>query len=288
MINSMTAFARESLATDNAVLTVEVRSVNHRYLDCTFKLPDSLRPLEGRLRDRAGSTIARGKLDCLVRVQSGDDAGGSLAINSQRLQAVLRAASEVSENLPSAQAINPLELLQFPGICRGEEKPEEELFAQIESLFTAALASLVENRQREGEKLAVMIRDRLTKVASEVATTRAILPDIMQAQRDRVTARITELAIDADPGRVEQELVLQAQKADVDEELDRLEAHISEVSRTLDKGGPCGRRLDFLMQELNREANTLSSKSVASSTTQNAVELKVLIEQMREQIQNIE
>lgn len=288
MINSMTAFARESLATDNAVLTLEVRSVNHRYLDCTFKLPDSLRPLESRLRDRASSTVARGKLDCLVRVQAGGGEGGSLNINLDRLQAVLQAVSQVAAKLPDAQAINPLELLQFPGICHGQEKPEEELFAQVESLFAAAMSSLVENRQREGEKLAAMIRDRLAKVATEVATTRTILPEIMQQQRDRVTARIRELAIDADEGRIEQELVIQAQKADVDEELDRLEAHIGEVTRTLDKGGPCGRRLDFLMQELNREANTLSSKSVASSTTQNAVELKVLIEQMREQIQNIE
>ncbi len=288
MINSMTAFARESLATDNAVLTLEVRSVNHRYLDCTFKLPDSLRPLEGRLRDRASSTIARGKLDCLVRVQASGEEGGSLNVNHDRLQAVLQAVSQVTAKLPDAQALNPLELLQFPGICHGQEKPEEALFAQVESLFAAAMSSLVENRQREGEKLAAMIRDRLAKVATEVATTRTILPEIMQQQRDRVTARIRELAIDADEGRLEQELVIQAQKADVDEELDRLEAHIEEVTRTLDKGGPCGRRLDFLMQELNREANTLSSKSVASSTTQNAVELKVLIEQMREQIQNIE
>ena len=288
MINSMTAFARESLATDNAVLTVEVRTVNHRYLDCTFKLPDSLRPLENALRERAGSTLARGKLDCLIRVQAGATSVGSLNINSERLAAVLQAARQVSAEAGDVQALNPLELLQFPGVCGEQEHSEEELFAQVESLFTAALSSLVENRQREGEKLAGMIRERLVKVGAAVEATRSILPALMQQQRERILTRINELDVEADEGRIEQELVLQAQKADVDEELDRLEAHIGEVERALDKGGPCGRRLDFLMQELNREANTLSSKSVASSTTQNAVELKVLIEQMREQIQNIE
>lgn len=288
MINSMTAFARESLATDNAVLTVEVRTVNHRYLDCTFKLPDSLRPLENKLRDRAGSALARGKLDCLIRVQAGGQSGGSLNINGERLAAVLQAAQKVAAEAGETQALNPLELLQFPGICGEQEHSEEELFAQVESLFTAALASLVENRQREGEKLAAMIQERLDKVAGEVVTTRGILPELMKQQRERILNRIAELDVDADEGRIEQEMVIQAQKADVDEELDRLEAHVSEVERTLKKGGPCGRRLDFLMQELNREANTLSSKSVASSTTQSAVELKVLIEQMREQIQNIE
>ncbi len=288
MINSMTAFARESLTTDNTVITVEVRTVNHRYLDCTFKLPDTLRPLENKLRDRAGSTLARGKLDCLIRVQAGDQTGSSLNINAERLTAVVQAAKYIAAETGETQALNPLELLQFPGICGEQGQPEEALFAQVESLFTAALSSLVENRQREGEKLAAMIHERLDKVSTEVTTTRSVLPELMKQQRERILNRIAELDVDADEGRIEQEMVIQAQKADVDEELDRLEAHVSEVERTLKKGGPCGRRLDFLMQELNREANTLSSKSVASNTTQSAVELKVLIEQMREQIQNIE
>ena len=284
----MTAFARESVATEKSVLTVELRSVNHRYLDCTFKLPDALKPLEPRLRESATRTLARGKLDCQVRIQGGAEGSCSLVLNTARLEQLLAAAQEISTKLPEAQPLNPLEVLQFPGICRAEDTSPEEVFEQVAALFNQAIHSLAETREREGAKLADMILDRLERVAAEVTSTRAQLPALMKLQRDRVNNRIAELDIAADEGRLEQELAMLAQKADVDEELDRLEAHIGEVKRILAKGGPCGRRLDFLMQELNREANTLSSKSVATSTTQNAVELKVLIEQMREQIQNIE
>jgi len=183
---------------------------------------------------------------------------------------------------------SPLEVLQFPGICSAPEQSEEQLQKEAEALFGKALKSLIKNRRREGAKLAAMVGERLEQVAGEVTATRKLLPDLKQQQRDRIINRIAELEIEVDHNRLEQELVHLAQKADVDEELDRLEAHVDEVRRTLEKGGPCGRRLDFLMQELNREANTLSSKSISSGTTQNAVELKVLIEQMREQIQNIE
>jgi uncharacterized protein (TIGR00255 family) len=179
-------------------------------------------------------------------------------------------------------------VLQFPGICSSEDHSEEVLQKAAAELFKRSLADLKAARLREGEKLAQLVMDRLQQVDREVETTRGAMPELMQQQRDRVIARIEELQVEVDQGRLEQELVYMSQKADVDEELDRLEAHVGEVRRTLGKGGPCGRRLDFLMQELNREANTLSSKSTASSTTQSAVELKVLIEQMREQIQNIE
>ena len=179
-------------------------------------------------------------------------------------------------------------MLQFPGICSAPEQSEEELHKAALGLFEQALGTLADNRAREGEKLSAMIRDRIDQVETEVAATRKRVPELLQQQRDKVIARIEELDVEIDQGRLEQELVHLSQKADVDEELDRLDAHVDEVRRTLDKAGPCGRRLDFLMQELNREAKTLSSKSTSSSTTQNAVELKVLIEQMREQIQNIE
>jgi len=284
----MTAFARESVATDQTVLTVELRTVNHRYLDCTFKLPDALRPLEPKLREQATQALARGKLDCLVRVQSDTGHSGKLLVDDERLQQLVAAAEHVSGQLPQTPPLNPLEILQFPGICREQESSEEEVFEQVSTLFQRALGTLAGNREREGAKLADMIRERLQGVASQVESARTSMPQLLQLQRDRVRQRIAELDIDADEGRLEQELAILAQKADVDEELDRLEAHIEEVTRALSKGGPCGRRLDFLMQELNREANTLSSKSIATSTTQNAVELKVLIEQMREQIQNIE
>ena len=288
MIHSMTAFARESTATDQGVLTVELRSVNHRYLDCSFKLPDALRALEPRLREQAGAALARGKLDCLIRLQGHAPQGSELQVNSQQLDKLLAATRLIDAKLPSATPPTALDILQFPGICSAEEQSDEALQKAAAALFAKTLDNLRDNRLREGRKLASLVMDRLQPVEAAVAATRELLPTLMQQQHDRIIARVEELKVEVDRNRLEQELVHLAQKADVDEELDRLQAHVGEVRHTLEKGGPCGRRLDFLMQELNREANTLSSKSIASSTTQNAVELKVLIEQMREQIQNIE
>ena len=288
MIHSMTAFARESAATDQGVLTVELRSVNHRYLDCTFKLPDSLRPLEQRLRELAGTAMARGKLDCLIRLQGHPAQLGELKVNIAQLDKLLAATALIKERMPASQSPSALDILQFPGICGADEESEEHLQKSAESLFRATIKNMLANRLREGEKLAGMLLDRLQQVEAAVAATRELLPALMQHQRDRIIARIGELDIEVDRNRLEQELVHLAQKADVDEELDRLEAHVGEVRHTLEKGGPCGRRLDFLMQELNREANTLASKSASSDTSNTSIELKVLIEQMREQIQNIE
>ena len=288
MIQSMTAFARESAATELGILTVEMRSVNHRYLDCSFKLPDALRSLEPRLREKTGAVLARGKFDCMIRLQSHPAQLGELEIDSKRLVALMAATRTIQAQLDNPAALNPLDILQFPGISSVPEAPEEQLQAAALSLFDQALTNMQQTRQREGDKLATAVRDRLTQVEAAVIATREVLPALMQQQRDRIITRIADLGVDVDQGRLEQELVYLAHKADVDEELDRLDAHIGEVSRTLKKGGPCGRRLDFLMQELNREANTLSSKSQSATTTQSAVELKVLIEQMREQIQNIE
>ncbi|WP_116367855.1 YicC/YloC family endoribonuclease [Parahaliea mediterranea] len=289
MIHSMTAFARESLATEQGTLTLELRSVNHRYLDCHFKIPDALRELEGSFREQAAKGLSRGKLDCLLRLQQlGDAAAGPLVIDEARLDEVLKAAELVAGRAPASQALDPLQVLQFPGVCASRADSQDALLSAAASLFGKALATLKDNRAREGEKLAALILERLDLVQAEVANTRERLPALLKQQRERVISRIEDLDLDVDPGRLEQELVYMAQKADVDEELDRLDTHIQEVRRTLKKGGPCGRRLDFLMQEFNREANTLSSKSTASSTTASAVELKVLIEQMREQIQNIE
>jgi uncharacterized protein (TIGR00255 family) len=288
MIYSMTAFARESANTDQGLLTIELRSVNHRYLDCTFKLPDSLRPLEHRLRDLAGAELVRGKLDCSMRLQGGTSQGGNLTVDTERLDRLVSAARLIGERIPDARAPTTLEVLQFPGVCIAPESSEDSLYQSTEALFRKAVANLRESRLREGEKLATLVLDRLEQVESAVEETRGLLPALVQRQRERITSRIAELDFEVDRNRLEQELVYLVQKMDVDEELDRLDAHIAEVRHTLNKGGACGRRLDFLMQELNREANTLSSKSIASSTTRNAVELKVLIEQMREQIQNIE
>ncbi|MEP4486304.1 MAG: YicC/YloC family endoribonuclease [Halioglobus sp.] len=284
----MTAFARESEPTDQGVVTIEVRTVNHRYLDCTFKMPDSMRASEHEFRELAGKSLSRGKLECMIRVQQQSNQAGSLQIDEEQLAHVLSLAADIATKVENVQPLNPLEVLQFPGVSQAQSVSEDLLPQAAKSLLPRVLESLVSNRKREGDKLAQLILDRIEKVEQEVALTRQRLPDLMQAQRERVIGKISELDIDVDQGRLEQELVFMAQKADVDEELDRLEAHISEVRGVIKKGGPCGRRLDFLMQELNREANTLSSKSTSSGTTQSAVELKVLIEQMREQIQNIE
>ncbi|MCL4106053.1 UNVERIFIED_CONTAM: hypothetical protein GTU68_058359 [Idotea baltica] len=288
MIRSMTAFAREALVTDQGALTIELRSVNHRYLDCTFKLAESLRHLEPKLRDCAGKKLARGKLDCLIRLQPENNSRPSLEIDEEHLEQLLHSAAKIAARLPESQPLAPLAVLQFPGICRQNDTSDAHLISATESLFAQALSTLADNRAREGEKLAEMVQTRLALVEIELGNTRSALPALLSKQRERVIARITELGIDTDHNRLEQELVHLAQKADVEEELDRLDAHIEEVRRVLKEGGACGRRLDFLMQELNREANTLASKSLSSTTTQSSIELKVLIEQMREQIQNIE
>ncbi|TGD72842.1 YicC family protein [Mangrovimicrobium sediminis] len=283
----MTAFARESVSSGLGLLTVELRTVNHRYLDCSFKLPDELRALEPQLRDRLGQRLNRGKVDCMMRIQPLAGRGRELALNNDALDELLAAVDEVAGRIHTRKP-TALEVLQFPGVCGAPEQSEESLQAAASELFATALESLVQHRQREGEKLAALVLERLELLAGQVASTREQVPELRRLQRERVMGRIAELGVDVDQGRLEQELVYLAQKADVDEELDRLDAHVGEVRRALEKGGPCGRRLDFLMQELNREANTLSSKSTSSDTTQSAVELKVLIEQMREQIQNIE
>jgi len=288
MLQSMTAFARESAPGEQGSLTVELRSVNHRYLDCSFKLPDALRAMEPQLREKAGAALARGKFDCMIRLQSNPSQADDLRIDSARLDALLEATREVQARLGAPAPIDPIQVIQFPGICAPLEQSEQQLQRDALALYEIALANLRENRQREGRVLGELVLDRLAQVEAEVKAARDLMPSLIQQQQDRIRARIAELGVDVDAGRLEQELVYLAQRADVEEELDRLDAHVGEVRRTLEQGGPCGRRLDFLMQELNREANTLSSKSLSSTTTHNAVELKVLIEQMREQIQNIE
>ena len=288
MINSMTAFARESDDSGAGSLVVEIRSVNHRYLDCIFKLPEPLRALESSWRQLLQKALSRGKLDCFVRWQPAPNTETALEINHDRLQQLARASASVADVFPDCQAPTPIDVLQWPGILEAGGDVAEDLQAQATTLFKQALKSLQESRHREGEKLAGFIGERVQLVLVEVDRTRQLMPELMAQQRARLERRLGEITAELDPQRLEQELVILAQKTDVEEELDRLHAHVEEVERVLAKGGPCGRRLDFLMQELNREANTLSSKSIASSTTQNAVELKVLIEQMREQIQNLE
>ena len=285
----MTAFARQSVEKPWGTLVWELRSVNHRYLEPGFKLPEAMRVLETKLRDRLRKRLARGKIECGLRYQQSFAADQqALTINQELLQQLVDAGTALRQSIPDAAAIDPLQLLQWPGVIAQTGADSDAMVQDCLAGFDEALEELLQSRQREGEELKQFILQRVEQIADIVLTVREQLPAILQAQRQRLQQRLAELKAELDSDRLEQELVLLAQKADVDEELDRLDTHLTEVRRVLNKGGACGRRLDFLMQELNREANTLSSKSIVSDTTQAAVELKVLIEQMREQIQNIE
>lgn len=289
MIRSMTAFARQASQHDWGSLIWEIRSVNHRYLEPSFKLPESMRRLENDLRERLRKTLSRGKVECSLRVQFQAGGGSSqLSINTELLTQLISAGESVQQQLNEPSVLNPLQLLQWPGIMSEPETDSDLMCEQALALFQVTLEQLVESREREGAALKLFIEQRLDTIGDITAAVKQQLPKILQAQRQKLQERLQELKTELNEDRLEQEMVILAQKADVDEELDRLDAHLIEVRRVLNKGGACGRRLDFLMQELNREANTLSSKSIVTDTTQAAVELKVLIEQMREQIQNIE
>ena len=289
MIRSMTAFARQSTQFEWGSTVWEVRSVNHRYLEPSFKLPDTVRQLENNLRDALRNTLNRGKVECSLRIQAeGSSSSTRLSINDELLTQLVATSEHVQQQLRESAPINPLQLLQWPGVMTEARIDDEVICTDALSVFTVTLQQLLSSREREGAALKLFIEQRLESITHITNDIRHQMPIILKAQQQKLIDRIAQFAIELDKERLEQEIVMLAQKADVDEELDRLEAHIAEVSRVLIKGGPCGRRLDFLMQELNREANTLSSKSIVSDTTQAAVELKVLIEQMREQIQNIE
>ena len=287
MPNSMTAYARAALQGEWGSLVWELRSVNHRYLEAGFRLPETLRDTEMPLREKARQALSRGKIDCTLQLNLNRDTQG-MAVNLAKAQGYIDAAATVARLMDSPAPASPLDILRQPGVLEEGEIDAERLKADTLALFDQALQQLNANRALEGAKLADFIRQRLTTVKAETEKVRARLPEILAAQRQRLVDRLSELQLTVDSERLEQEIVFITQKADVDEELDRLDAHLTEITRVLNTKGAIGRQLDFLMQELNREANTLSSKSIATDTTQSAVELKVLIEQMREQIQNIE
>ncbi|MFT5483521.1 MAG: hypothetical protein ACI9GW_002178 [Halieaceae bacterium] len=288
MISSMTAFARKESASAKGSVSLEIRSVNHRYLDLTIKLPDALRELEPAWREHARKRLARGKVEITLRHDSGTSIQQKLCVDDELCSAVIDAASKISDKIGSPLALNPLDIMRWPGVISDSTVIDSAIQERADELLGQCLDSLLDNRGREGEKLATIMREKMLAIANIVGQCRTLLPELLENQQNRLLSRLEELRGNLDNDRVEQELVHMAQRADVEEELDRLDAHLLEVGLALDTGGPCGRRLDFLMQELNREANTLASKSMALSTTVNAVELKVLIEQMREQIQNIE
>ena len=287
MPRSMTAYARITEENSWGSITCELRSVNHRFLEVGFRMPDVLRESETALRDMARKKLTRGKIDCSVQIAfNHSDAGSSLDL--EVAQSHIEIAQAIANKLSDAAPISAIDIMQLPGVIKDASIEASQVNKAGKKAFDLALDQMLEGREREGAKLAEMVEQRLAGIESQIAIVRENLPEILQQQRTRLHEKLNELKEQMDEQRLEQEMVIIANRADVDEELDRLEAHISEIRLALKSKESIGRRLDFLMQELNREANTLGSKSISSITTQVSVELKVLIEQMREQIQNIE
>ncbi|PKM32599.1 MAG: YicC family protein [Gammaproteobacteria bacterium HGW-Gammaproteobacteria-12] len=287
MVHSMTAFARHEQATAHGTLSWELRSVNHRYLEPHLRLPEAFRDLEGAVREALRQGLSRGKVECTLRFAE-ETAGKPLQVDSERARQLINAAEQVAALIQQPAPLNPLEVLAWPGVLVADSADPQALNSAALKLFDQALSELKAGRAREGAELAKLLNDRLDSILDEVAALRELVPQMLAGQRAKIETRFAEMQAELDPQRLEQELVLLAQKSDVAEELDRLSTHVSEVRRVLKAGGAAGRRLDFLMQELNREANTLGSKAFDPRSTQAAVNLKVLIEQMREQVQNIE
>lgn len=286
MIHSMTAFARHELKADWGSALWEIRSVNQRYLESYFRLPEQFRGLESLLREKLRNNLHRGKLEISLKYNA-NQAAGELKLNDTFAAQLLQSASALQEKAPRAQ-LNIADILRWPGVIETQAEDVDTLQAELLAGFDLALQDFLSGRGREGNAIEQMIQERLTAIGEQVAFVKSHLPQAMQWQRERLLNRLQEIKAELDQSRLEQEMAFLASKSDVAEELDRLEAHIKETRHTLKKGGACGRRLDFMMQEFNREANTLSSKAISTEITNAAVELKVLIEQMREQIQNIE
>jgi uncharacterized protein (TIGR00255 family) len=287
MPRSMTAYARITEENSWGSITCELRSVNHRFLEVGFRMPDVLRESETALRDMTRKKLTRGKIDCSVQIAfNHSDAGSTLDL--EVAQSHIEIAQAIANKLSDAAPISAVDIMQLPGVIKDASIEASQVNKAGKKAFDLALDQMLEGREREGAKLAEMVEQRLAGIESQIAIVRENLPEILQQQRTRLHEKLNELKEQMDEQRLEQEMVIIANRADVDEELDRLEAHISEIRLALKSKESIGRRLDFLMQELNREANTLGSKSISSTTTQVSVELKVLIEQMREQIQNIE
>ncbi|MFC1684788.1 YicC/YloC family endoribonuclease [Pseudomonadota bacterium] len=284
----MTAFARKEYRDDQGELIWELRSVNHRYLETSVRLPEELRSLEPVVRERLGKRLSRGKVDCSLRFRPSQSAAATMKTNERLALQLLEASEEVGHLIHEGVPPSIMDILRWPGVLEIEARDLTPVQKQASELLEEAIDSLIETRQREGARLAEMIQERTAAMAGHVARVREVMPQILEGIRGRLQVRLEELSQELDAGRVEQEMVLLTQRLDVDEEMDRLGAHLDEVNRVLQQDEPVGRRLDFLMQELNRETNTLSSKSNDVETTRIAVDMKVLIEQMREQVQNIE
>lgn len=287
MIHSMTAFSRVEIKGDWGNAVWEIRSVNQRFLETYFRLPEQFRGIEPVLRERFRKQLNRGKVECNLRFNANPATKSALALNEQLALQLIQHANWVNEQTLNSQ-VNPLEVMRWPGVMESPEADLSAIQAELLAAFDTALKDFIDARTSEGENLKAMIEQRLTAISAEADKVQAFMPEVIEWQRNRIIDKFNDAKIDLDSGRVEQELVLLAQKMDVAEELDRLNSHVSETQKILKKGGAQGRRLDFMMQEFNREANTLGSKSINTDVTASAVELKVLIEQMREQIANIE
>lgn len=287
MLHSMTGFARRIAESSCGTITCELRAVNHRYLDVQFRLPDELRGKEVDLRQQVAARLGRGKVECALHVRRAEEAT-ELAVNEVLVARLGTRVADIRRLLPDAGPVDPLDVLRWPGVVLDPEVDAEPLYAEAGRVLGEALDALVDMRRSEGRRIAEMIESRLAEVVRIAAAVRERLPEVLEASRQKQRDRLEKLDVSAEPGRLEAELALVAQKLDVDEELDRLDSHVIEIRDALGSSEPVGRRLDFLMQELNREANTLGSKSGDAATTRAAVDLKVLIEQMREQVQNVE
>jgi len=284
----MTAFAKQQLQRKAGTVSWEIRSVNSRYLDVNLRLPELFRPLEPKLRQMAAKHLQRGKIDVTLRYQMGEVTNREIVVNRSMVKGLKNALGKLEQMGMKSKYTDPLRILNWPGVMQVIEGDQSAMFKNILSLFNKTLKELDLAKIREGNNLQKFIGQRLSGMHTEVMGIRKKLPKILQKQRDKLLSKFNELKLEFDSKRLEQEMLFLTQKMDVEEELDRLGAHIKEVRRILTKGGVAGKRLDFLMQEMNREANTLGAKSVSEITTKTSIELKVLIEQMREQIQNIE
>jgi uncharacterized protein (TIGR00255 family) len=287
MPRSMTAFARITKEFDWGSISCELRSVNHRFLEIGFRMSEHLRELEMQLREMARKKLSRGKIDCSIQINF-SQADSATVVNIELARRQIQIAETIAAEISHGAPISAIDIMKYPGVLKESEIDVEQLHKASLQTFDQALDQLLEGRHREGDKLAEMVEQRLSGIEDQISLVREHLPDILDQQQIRLTEKLSELKTQLDEQRLEQEMVIIANRTDVDEELDRLDAHISEIRRVLNSSDSIGRRLDFLMQELNREANTLGSKSISNITTQASVELKVLIEQMREQIQNIE
>lgn len=288
MIRSMTAFARQETKQDWGTASWELRSVNQRYLETYIRLPEQFRSLEPVIRERIRGRLTRGKVECNLRFELNPSAQQTeLQLNENLAQQLIQAATWVNEQSGNGQ-LNPVDILRWPGVMAAQEQDLDAIANHLMSLLDKTLDDFIQGREREGAALKLLIEQRLEGITVEVQKVRTHMPEILQWQRDKLTSKLDDANIQLDNNRIEQELILLAQRIDVAEELDRLEAHIKETHTILNKKEAVGRRLDFMMQEFNREANTLASKSINADVTNSAIELKVLIEQMREQIQNIE